>query len=469
LVSFFDNNKAYDPRPLKGVFVTFQIFEVFENRYDQNIYKDNPVAFSNPAQATTVGSITPWYEDDMKACISGRQLINLGQKSVRLGSGSGFRLTPVMSNLKVLSSNLAIYSLDFGNTWPEQMVPAYSSDNPPTHRGDAEFKTLGLGILSFRYGPDQSQEFYTISVDPESNPREKVFQKGCVFDLVISDPAIISNIQNNLISVYLNYEPKSLLGTECVMSESPYLLVSDQKGCYGESNDLASDGYMVYSEQKEACRIRIFEKGVPVNQKIPIYLAKWMVLEAGNDPIKPATVTGPFMLADGDELDLSGGDQTLDMDDNAIYYFMYDNQYAHRSAAPELPDVPPFASATGYTIMDTGSFICLRVHAFKDYSMYINPANWGTTPPDYDVVYNEVFKLYDIVYPLMAHIHPFSKEIWNNGTMAGLVLQRTNPSIWNNILYMPKSRELSRSQRSLLEAWAQYLKTNPDETKDIIA
>lgn len=460
LLNFFNNNKAYDGRQIKGIFVTFQTFEVFENRYDQDIYQENKEGFSNPAQATTVGSITPWYDGDMKTTITGRQLISLDQNPVNISGG--FLINPVMTSLTILGPASAIFSVDFGNSWPEQMDPPFASfpaESPPAKRGDANFKTLDMGVLSFRLGSNASSEFYSVEVSSLANPRSSVFQKGCIFDIVLTDPIVIENIQNQLISVYLIYPPTTGTTPQRVLSESPYLIVSDQKGCYGEEGDLASDGYVVYDQNKESCILRIFEKGVPLSGTIPIYLAKWKAFEAANDPIKPAEVSGPFAFSDGQLAQLNGGKLQLDMDDNAIYYFIYENQYPKDTNG--LPKVPPYAGA-GYTIMDTGSFICLRVHKNKDtqYAKYYNPVNWGTTPPNFQIVYEEVFKLYDVVYPLMAFIHPFKEEIWNNPMMAGLVLQRTDPAIWNGILYMPKSRELSRSQRKLLEAWNRYLNTN---------
>ena len=76
---------------------------------------------------------------------------------------------------------------------------------------------------------------------------------------------------------------------------------------------------------------------------------------------------------------------------------------------------------------------------------------------DSDIIYNEIFQMYDVAYPAMALVHPFTAEQWNNATMSGLTLQRCDPSIWNNILYMSRSREISASQLELLKAWNQYL------------
>lgn len=456
LLNFFDNNKAYDPRPVKGVFVTFQTFEVFENRYDQNIYTPGELVH-NPAQAYTVGSICPWYEGDMKAGVLGRQLNNLGSKAIRFGRpGPIIYLTPVITNLKVINPNLAIYSMDFGNTWPEKMQSNLPSGQHPAKRGDASFTTYPLGKLDFRYGNTPQQSFYSINVNPRDNPRDTVFQKGCIFDTVITDSALISNIENNFIQVFLSYPDNT---ADQILAESEYMIATDQKGCYGEEGDLASEGYMVYSSQKESCKLRIFQKGRPVTSPVPIYNARWKVFEAANDPIKPAELLGPFMYSDGDTVNLAEHTQLSSANDNSINYFIYDNQYPIKIETGKM-DVPLFnTDLRGYTIMDTGSFVCLRVHENKDavYEKYYDQSNWGTTPPDFDVIYEEVFKLYDIVYPIMAHIHPFSKEVWDNSVMAGLVLQRTDPAKWENILYMPKSRELSRSQRKLLEAWATYL------------
>ena len=141
----------------------------------------------------------------------------------------------------------------------------------------------------------------------------------------------------------------------------------------------------------------------------------------------------------------------MEVTNNAVYYFVYHGLY---------PDdkIPDFTNDSGsYTIMDTGSFICMRIYPFIDYSRYTDPDHPEYSPPTFEVVYEEIFKLYDVVYPIMALKHPFTKEEWNNGTMAGAVLQRTDPKLWNDILYMPRSRELSGSQRKLLQAWANNL------------
>jgi hypothetical protein len=442
LHAFFTDYNNADARELQGVFVTFTTHEVFENRYNQDIYANGPV--NNPAQATTIGSITPWYEGDMRSNIIGRNLIALNMQPIYTNTGTGnsipVNMTPALARLHDLNNGTSIFSLDLGNSWPELMTPGFNPPNvQPAKRGDASFETYALGKISLRYGTDPSTEFAYVDINPVNNPLKVVATRGLIFDTVIHDPKIIAAIHNNLIQVYATVNGKEVQ----ILQEADFQLVTDQKGLYAEKGDAASQGYMVYSENREPCRIRIHQNGKPVKQPMDILVAEYIVPEAGNDPqAGPDNITTQS-LADNDIVTLANGALTLE--NTAVYYFVYPGQYPNNK-------IPVFSPA-GYTVQDTGAFSCLKVYRKPDYDKYTNPSNPNYTPPDFDVVYNEVFKLYDVVYPVMATIHPFTKEVWDNGIMAGLTLQRTDPGIWAEALYMPRSREFSPAQRRLIKAW----------------
>ena len=448
LLTFFQGQKGYDSRPLQGIFVSFTIFEVFENRYDQYYYTNNNKT-PNPARASTVGSITPWYEGDMETGMIGRNLISLNMKPISQNTaiGAPVFMTPAVSSLRVLENNLAIFSVDMGISWPENMTPAFNpTSRPPVMPalpGQARFETANLGTLTFNYGLDSSTQFASININPTDNPRTKLAQTGCIFDFVLTDTSLIQSIQNNLITAFLIPVSGTTIS---VLQESTYMICSDQKGLYADRGDPPADGYRVNTYKKEPCRIRIFQKGVPVTQPVTIYIAEYIVPEAENDVVKAPVMTNQN-LADNDVVALSPSNLTIQ--DNAIFYFTYDGQYSNNQA-------PPFVNP-GYTIMDTGAFVALRVHPTKDYSKYIDPSNPDYTPPTFDVIYQEIFGMYDIVYPIMGEIYPFNAEIWNDATVANAVLQYTDPKMWHSIQYMPRSRELSTSQFKLLTAWANYI------------
>jgi hypothetical protein len=458
LVNFFQAEKKYDSRPLMGIFVTFTIFEVFENRYVQTYYTNNGKT-PNPARATTVGSITPWYDGDMQTGMAGRNLISITTTPIppepavtiqpiytnknSTGQPLSVYFTPTVCSLTVLQNDLAIFSIDMGNSWPEMINPEYNpAGKPPALRGDAGFETAIIGELTFSYSTNASSPFASININPTDNPRAKVFQSGCIFDFILKDAEVIKNIQNNFIVGFLTTGGS----TNPVLKESQFMICSDQKGLYAEAGDLPSEGYRVNNELKEPCRIRIFQKGAPVTAPIPVYLAEYRVPEAENDPVKPPTVTTQ-MLADNDIVALS--DVNLTIQNSAVYYFVYEGQYAGNK-------MPAFASPN-YNIMDTGAFVVLKVHPTKDYSKYLNPSSPGYTPPTFEVIYQEIFRMYNIVYPIMGEVYSFQDKVWNNPTVADAVLQYTDPKMWPGIQYMPRSRELSDAQRKLLVAWANVI------------
>lgn len=480
LAEFFKNNSTYDGRTLKGIIVSFQTLEVYENRYDQNFYIENnfqPV--HNPALATTIGTIAPWYEGDMETAVSGRNLMSLNQNKWYFnagGQGIPVSCTPPVASLKDLGNGKALFSIDMGNTWPENMNPAFSVKNPPTKRGQVSFETMGVGIFSIRYASTADTQFASIDISPEANPLATVKQTGCLFDWVLTDPVQIQNVRNNYLQVYqvffgknpahvafinsVNRYSLANAGTTSdsvfesrILKEGDYMILSDQKGIYTNEGDTGAMGYYASSGTRVPCRLRIFERGVPVTTPIKIYMGYYTAPEAGNDPnlaFNPGTGnTVPMMMKDNDivEMDL-GGQAPLDIRHNAIYYFIYEGQYPGNS-------LPPFVINNNYTVMDSGAFVVLRVHPKKDYSRYIDKSRPDYTPPTYQVMYEEIFKLYDVVYPVMATVIPFTEANWNNGTAAGMVLQRTQMNWWTNILYMPRSRELSASQLELIQAWAE--------------
>jgi hypothetical protein len=446
LCQFFAKYNSYDSRKLKGVFISFVIIEVFENRYDQNYYKENGTK-PNPARSHMYGSLTPWYEGDMQTGVPGRNLISLGQKPWYTNTNSvspgkiPIMCTPTTVSLKDIGGGAALLSVDMGTTWPEAIIPEYSSGFKPTHPNQVQFETLKLGTFKLKTVEPYSTEICRIEIDPVSNPLSSINSRGGIFDFIISDPALVQKINSNLLCGFLDTGSEEIN----ILYESEYMFCSDQKGLYSEQGNTPAMGYYVNSEQREPCRLRIFRMGKPVTVPVEVIMLEFIVPEGANDPMKGYNSKTILHLKDNDIVPLAA--QNLELDNNAIYYFVYDGQYPDNK-------IPDFVVNNNYTIMDTGAFVIMRVHPFKDYSKYLNPSHPDYTVPTFEIVYDEVFKLYDVVYPVMALIHPFTKDVWDNGTMAGLVAQRTDRSYWNNILYMPRSREMSECQRQLVKAWA---------------
>ena len=70
----------------------------------------------------------------------------------------------------------------------------------------------------------------------------------------------------------------------------------------------------------------------------------------------------------------------------------------------------------------------------------------------FDVVYHNVLRTYYLLYPAMNQIFPLNSESAVTQAAAG-ILARTEMSLWMGSGYMPRTRDMSHSRRTLLRAW----------------
>jgi hypothetical protein len=71
------------------------------------------------------------------------------------------------------------------------------------------------------------------------------------------------------------------------------------------------------------------------------------------------------------------------------------------------------------------------------------------------VIYQEVLRNYYLLYPGMNAVIPLNDpQQWEDAEMAGRLWQHTQKSWWNQYGYMPRTRDLSQTRRTLLHAWA---------------
>ncbi|HEX7138438.1 MAG TPA: hypothetical protein VF219_11350, partial [Vicinamibacterales bacterium] len=112
---------------------------------------------------------------------------------------------------------------------------------------------------------------------------------------------------------------------------------------------------------------------------------------------------------------------------------------------------PPFTTLTN------APQICLRVLPNnEDFSRYYvdptSPEPVGNDQLTFDVVFAMVLRTYYLLYPAMNAFIDLSSETAVAGAAQGIIA-RTDPSIWMSIHYMPRTRDMSASRRTLLQAW----------------
>jgi len=76
----------------------------------------------------------------------------------------------------------------------------------------------------------------------------------------------------------------------------------------------------------------------------------------------------------------------------------------------------------------------------------------GNSSLTFDIVYQKVLRTYYLLYPIMNRFIPLNNE-QAMSAHASMILQRTELSLWMSNAYMPKTRDMSESRRTLLRAW----------------
>jgi hypothetical protein len=84
----------------------------------------------------------------------------------------------------------------------------------------------------------------------------------------------------------------------------------------------------------------------------------------------------------------------------------------------------------------------------------------GNDQLTFEVVYQKVLQTYYLLYPIMNQIFPLNSEA-DVTAQAEAILQVTDPGLWMSIHFMPRTRDLSASRRTLLQAWCRKVLLAP--------
>ncbi|NJM93659.1 MAG: hypothetical protein HC842_02425 [Cytophagales bacterium] len=211
------------------------------------------------------------------------------------------------------------------------------------------------------------------------------------------------------------------------------MICTDTSALYLNQNEDPLQGYRSFSgTQKEACIFRVFNKGFSMPFTQTFYVYQYQVVDDSNG--FSITRLDPINLADGSTYIYPNSPIS------SIFYFNSVDQ------APS--DWGSLATLTG--------FVNLRVLPSQDYGRYLDPAHpQYPTPVTWEVIYQEVLQTYALLFPAMTEVLPFTKENWDNGTMAAMMLQRVSLDLWTSSLFMPITRDMSNNQIALIQKWAE--------------
>lgn len=408
---------------------TVSIYDLFGNQ--SNVKK-------NPAAVSVSGTITPYFDGDMKTTSIGRLFKNSTALSINVTDIP----KPVTKSGKVLavsnSINLApvqflhnqqfnLLSIDVINTINEYgtnpgALPDYAGDDDiPAYQN---FDSYNFGQFFILFQPDIGGTPIQIGkFDFENNYNmQQLLSTGGMVDIKINASADFSK---GYFYITLN--------NATVFIEDEYFITSDQMGNYAQqfqpSNNYMSDGL-----PKIPCTLRVFKRGVPVaqNNSVPV------TMQAINMRTVVIKNTQDFMIYDSFTMNFD-----VDTDGCMTYGFIDKPSQIWDGTLPKL-----FQYA-----MNTSLIVVRTLEANLHLEEYLS----GQLPLTWDVVFKNVFSLFKVLYPVMDAVIPFTEANWSNPFILNKMLVLIDVSNWNQPLYMPVTRDLSVQQQQLLQRWANQI------------
>lgn len=424
---------AQSDRKLKGVFIHYNLFEVIEDRNPDYIRLGES---SNPAYCTVMGSFTPWYEEEMKSFPVCRQLIGVNPF---LGYRS---LTPLLFKL---DPQTQFISFDLTPVIPEVNLDVSDPSIDPTFRPQ-RYETYDLGLIEFMVEIEDGTEVKIGEqrINEQDFSRSDILENGGILDFCYEGILKQEDLEEGTFFIKgISKKDISDTGTEKVLSkETPIVIISDEAGLYANEGDDVSDGYVTYGYPKEKCRLRLFSKGKPLKEPVQLQILEYKVTSS-SETFKLIELEDGNHFTDNQVIELPIGAPC-----NAIYLFTTDFHI------PRIDNIY-------VDLVRTGFFINLRILPNKCFEKYVDENH-----PEYvdeitfDMVYEEIFNMYDLIYPVSGKISPFNeKEMIKSSHYVKKLMQDDN---WNSPSYMPSTREMSESQKKIFLRWVDQMSMDKD-------
>jgi hypothetical protein len=413
-----------DPR-IVGVICRYYLYNFGGGTSDpQQIVKLYETQSPNPATLEIVGTFAPLFADEkIVAAPVGRLLVcNTANIPAPKGSTNNSPNGLIALAPAVLWQNGNIVSVDFSGTFPEYFQ---NNANPKYDFGQVAL-VVGNAGGSAPIGPVN----YT---DADAGNR-----CGWIFDFdigantdaqkILADPAAKFSLQS------------AKYGT--VLEETDYYFVSNQQGIYAEQNG-PGDSFLNQGTSEPAT-IAVYRGGRELGPADCPPVTVWQYRSVPiQSPGNVEVVTTTFKPGQPIQIDTS-------QPGNFALTFSIGNPAGFPPQSYNDFMNPPYIT--------NAPSISLRVLPNdEDFSKYYDDPNApqpvGNAQLTFDVVYQKVLRTYYLLYPIMNIMaFPLNSEA-DVARNAPAILQATDPKLWMSNDYMPRTRDMSASRRTLLQAW----------------
>jgi hypothetical protein len=378
---------------------------------------------TNPATIRIAGTIAPLYRDETIFTGPVGRLLTANQATIttpsrRNNGGGKIALAP-----GVVGQKDDVVSCDFVGVFPENYQGKPDVPDPKFDFG-AVTLAVSAGGANATVGPVDYTNVTTGNA------------AGWIFDFdisknkaardILADPNAVFSLQN------------ATYGS--VLTETDHYFVSNQQGIYAEQNGTGK--LFLNQGTTEPATVAVYRRGRPLGTRecpaITVWIYRSVPLQAPGE----AEILAKH-LKPGDPI-------VVDTSQPGNFLITF---------SIEGSEDPPkkYLDFQGPPYITNNPAISLRVLPNTvDFSEYYldprAPEPVGNVKLSFDVVYRNSLRTYYLLYPAMSQVFPLNDEA-SVAKWAGAILARTETSLWMTSKYMPRTRDLSHSRKTLLRAW----------------
>jgi len=425
---------GFEDSKIVGLILRYYLFRfqatVRGNDKIEALYKQGK---TNPGNLEIVGTIAPLYEDEhVLTTPTGRLMVcNQTPIATPVGSQNNGNNGLIALAPAVLQVNQNIVSADFVGTFPDNYQPG-----PQPSNSKYDFGSVSLVVYSGLRSVSIGEVNYAKTGAGD--------QKGWIFDFDVTANAEAQQVLGSPGAKFRLVH--SSLGV--VLDETDYYFVSNQQGIYAEQHGTGSQ--FLNQGTCEPATFSVFQYGKELSAEVCPAVTVWQYrsipLQApGNaEPISNNHKPGQPIVIDTSQ----PGNFLLTFSINDV-------------ANPGPANYPPQSYSTFMNppFITNAPGISLRILPNdEDFSQYYENSDAdeselkGNDLLTFDVVYDKVLRVYYLLYPVMIPIVRLNSEDDVRKHAEGII-RTTETSLWMNIHYMPRTRDMSSSRTKLLRAW----------------
>jgi hypothetical protein len=408
-----------DPKII-GVILRYYLFRILQGT------PDYPNQKPNPAELEFVATIAPLYADeDIRTGPVGRLLIsNTTQiatppNSQNNGNNGLIALAPT-----VLQQRGNKISVDFSPTFPDNYN---GTTNPKYDFGPVRLVTVNATTVTPIADVDYAD---TAAGDA----------RGWIFDFDADN--VDPNATFALLSEYFGF----------VLRETDYYFVSNQQAIYAEQFGPA-DRFLNQGTEEPAT-VTVYRRGVRLDRSncppITVWQYRSIPLQApGNAAVNAVNV-------------LPGDPISVDTAQPGNYLLTFTVNDDNNPAPAGYPPASYLTFQNPPWVTNAPSMSLRILPNDEDFSRYyVDPAAKepvGNELLTFNVLYEKVLRTYYVLYPAMSNQAFALNDESAVKKHAQAIIDRTDRKHWMTTKYMPRTRDLSASRKTLLQAWCRKVK-----------